>query len=150
MSHFLFWYNLPKYFSLVFMFVEERENHLSKEREELELGEEQKLEEEIIEGVLEGIKEKLTEEEELAIREKLKEELKKMELSPELQEEAKKEAEEIKILEEEAKVKKLLTLAQEKGIAFSIKVAMNTGDDYTLDVLHDILAKDELYKKFPL
>lgn len=92
-------------------------------------------------------KESLMEREKIS-REELKKELEEISLSPELEKEAKKEAEQIKTLEKKGKLKKLLDLAGEKGIEFAIGVAKDMKDPYTLDIFHDILARDEFYKKF--
>ena len=49
---------------------------------------------------------------------------------------------------QEGKIRRLLDLASEKGLFFAIDVAKKMNDHYTLDVLHDILIKEGLYKKF--
>ncbi len=90
----------------------------------------------------------LTEEETRRIKEKYEEEFKKMKLSPDMEEEAKEEAKQIKTLEKEGKINRLLNIAKEKGVYFAVKVAENMNDPYTLDILHDILAKDAFYKRF--
>lgn len=87
-------------------------------------------------------------EEERTIKEKLVEEIKMIELAPELKEEAQEKASLIKNLGEEGKVKRLLNLAEEKGVVFAVETARNMKDPYLLDVFHDILAKNGLYKKF--
>ncbi len=81
------------------------------------------------------------------IREKL-EEIEKMEVPPELKEEVKKEAIKISELDREGKITRLLILAQEKGLFFAVGVAKGTDDAYLVDAFHDVLAKEELYKKF--
>ena len=93
-------------------------------------------------------KRELLSEREKIIREKLEREIATMELSPEMTEEAKKKAKQIKALDVKGKLKQLLDLAEEKGVAFAIGVAKDMKDPYTLDVFHDILARDKLYKKF--
>ncbi|UZE93368.1 MAG: hypothetical protein IB617_00870 [Candidatus Nealsonbacteria bacterium] len=90
----------------------------------------------------------LTEEERRRIKEKYEEEFRKMKLSPDMEEEAKEEAKQIKTLEKEGKINRLLNIAKEKGVYFAVKVAENMNDPYTLDILHDILAKDAFYKRF--
>ncbi|XOA42708.1 MAG: hypothetical protein ACKKMV_01030 [Candidatus Nealsonbacteria bacterium] len=90
----------------------------------------------------------LTEEETRRIKEKYEEEFRKMKLSPDMEEEAKEEAKQIKTLEKEGKINRLLNIAKEKGVYFAVKVAENMNDPYTLDILHDILAKDAFYKRF--
>lgn len=87
-------------------------------------------------------------EEERIIREKLKKEIEEMEISPDLIEEAKKKAEKIQKLDYEGKLKRLLDLAEKNSLSFAIEVAKNMNDPFVLDVFHDILVKNELYKKF--
>ena len=65
-------------------------------------------------------------------------------------EEIKKDAKEIKNLDTARQVKVLVTLAFEKGIGHSIKVARNLNDAYLLDELHDKLVgelRSELVEK---
>ena len=93
-------------------------------------------------------KREVLKEEEKVIREKLEEEIKMIELVPELREESKQKASQIKNLDEEGKITRLLNLAKEKGVAFAVETARNMKDPYLLDVFHDVLAKDGLYKKF--
>ena len=65
-------------------------------------------------------------------------------------EEIKKDAKEIKNLDTARQVKVLITLAFEKGIGHSIKVARNLNDAYLLDELHDKLVgelRSELVEK---
>ena len=65
-------------------------------------------------------------------------------------EEIKKDAKEIKNLDTARQVKVLVTLAFEKGIGHSIKVARNLNDAYLLDELHDKLVgelRNELVEK---
>ncbi len=87
-------------------------------------------------------------EREKAIREKLEKEIAEMKLTPELEVEARKKAEEIESLDEKGKLQRLLGLAEENGLTFAVGVAKDMKDPFTLDAFHDILAKDELYKKF--
>jgi len=92
-------------------------------------------------------RELLTEEEKI-IRKKLKEEIEKIELSPDLSKQAERKAKEIEHYERRGKLKRLLDLAQERGISFATKVAKNMKDPYTLDIFHDILAMNNFYKHF--
>ena len=87
-------------------------------------------------------------ENEKVIREKLKEEIEEMMVSSELTVEARKKAKKIKDLDQKGKLKRLLELAEEKGISFAVEVARGMKDPFLLDVFHDILAKEGLYKKF--
>jgi len=86
--------------------------------------------------------------EEKEIREAMKQEIEKLKVEPEFEEEIPKIAQKIKEFDEEAKLKKLFDLAQEKGLAFAVNVAKKMDDPYTLDLFHDILARDEFYKNF--
>ena len=83
------------------------------------------------------------------VREKLKEEAMKIRMSFKLKEEAKKKAKQIKNLDTKERLRYLLVLAEEKGVSFAVRIARNMKDAYTLDLFHDILARDKLYKKFP-
>jgi len=51
-------------------------------------------------------------------------------------------------LGQEEKIKKLLQLAKQKGVIYAVQVAKKMNDAYTLDMLHDLLAKEGLYKNF--
>lgn len=111
---------------------------------------EEELIKQVVEEWYEGKKEErefLTEREKM-IKEKLREELAKMELEPGLKEEAQKKAKEIETFNEKGKVNRLLNLAQEKGLVFAVGVAKKMDDPYTLDIFHDILARNELYKRY--
>lgn len=126
---------------------------MNPEKEPIEVGEERKTPEKVVEELCsesrESIKNKeVLNEEEKIIREKLEQEVKKMELSPTLEKEAEAETKRIEELEGKEKLKKLLFIAEEKGLPFSINVAKNMKDPYVLDVFHDVLVKSDLYKKF--
>ncbi len=81
------------------------------------------------------------------IKERL-EEIEEMELSPALGKEAETKAEEIKELDKDGKINRLLALAEEKGLVLAIHVAKDTDDANLIDTFHDVLAKDERYKQF--
>lgn len=129
--------------------------------EESKAGEEEKISEKIIEewfpeklmvGIPEEKKEvferkELTEEEKEE-KEKLMEMVQKMKPPPQAKEEVKKEAEKIKLLTVKGKIKHLLDLAQAKGLSLAVAVARSLNDPYLLDIFHDILAKEGLFKKF--
>jgi len=87
-------------------------------------------------------------EEREAIRQQIKREIEMMELTPELQNEAAEKAKKIEFLGEKEKLEYLMTVAKERGLAFAINVAKNMNDPYILDILHDILVNEGLYKKF--
>lgn len=92
-------------------------------------------------------KEILSKESEL-VREEIRRELELMESDETLKKEAETKTQKIQYLGEEEKIKNLLKIANEKGIAFAIKVAKNMNDPYILDLLHDTLAREGYYKKF--
>ena len=56
-------------------------------------------------------------------------------------------ANDIKQLDEEKKIQKLLDLAKAKGVEYAINVAKKTEDAYLIDVLHDKLVQEGYYKK---
>jgi len=90
----------------------------------------------------------LLSDDEKVIREKLENEIAKIKLDPKQEKEAEKKRAQIEMLDEKEKVKRLLNLAEQKGLAFSVKVAKDMDDPYVLDVFHDILAKDRYFEKF--
>jgi hypothetical protein len=59
-----------------------------------------------------------------------------------------KEKEEEKKLVVKEKIKNLLKIAEEKGLQRSIKEAEKTNDPFLLDLYHDVLAKDAVYKRY--
>ena len=69
------------------------------------------------------------------------------ELTAEEKKEAKEERINIAKLDPQGKIDRLLYLAREKGLFFAVRIARDSDDPYILDSLHDILAKDENYKK---
>jgi len=82
------------------------------------------------------------------VRERLEQEAEKMPLTAQAAKDLKSQAGTVSVASNQGKVQRLLTIAQEKGLLFAIKVAKETGDSYTLDILHDALAKDSLYKRY--
>lgn len=58
------------------------------------------------------------------------------------------QAQDLKDLDDEKKIKKLLELAKTKGVVYAIGVAKKLDDPYVLDMLHDALAKEGYYKSF--
>ena len=57
-------------------------------------------------------------------------------------------AQSIQSLSAQKKVEQLVQLAKEKGIIYAVHVAKNMDDAYVLDALHDVLAKEGMYKQF--
>ena len=110
--------------------------------------------EEVIEKIYTERKEALKEKEPLPEREAVKLENLRQEVAeieetrPEIVEIAKKEAGQIDLMGgEKAKLRRLLDLAEQKGVVYTVAVARNLQDPLTLDLLHDILARG-LYLKF--
>ena len=89
----------------------------------------------------------LTEEEKQTRRE-LEEEIEKIKLSPQTKVQARKQAEEMKKQSAKGKIQHLLDLAQAQGVAYAVEVVRKMDDPYLLDLFHDILAKQGLFKKF--
>lgn len=87
-------------------------------------------------------------EEEKVIREKLDKEVEMMRVSPQLQDDARKKAQQIKGLDAEGKLRGLLNLAQTKGLPLAVATARAMNDAYILDVFHDLLIKEGLYRRF--
>ena len=71
-----------------------------------------------------------------------------MELDESLKIEAQKKAAKIQVLADDDKLKKLLEIAQEKGVLLAIKTAKSMNDPFLLDAFHDILAREGYYQKF--
>jgi hypothetical protein len=86
-----------------------------------------------------------TEEEEEKAR--LKKELEKFSPLGEKEESnASDEAEALKEKEIKDKIRHLLLLAQDKGILYALKIAEKTNDPLLIDLFHDILIKEGIYK----
>lgn len=79
--------------------------------------------------------------------ERISQQAAKAQFTPEEEAEAKKETVKIKKMDSQGKLQRLLVIARDKGVVFAVKVARDLGDPYALDMLHDVLAKDENYKK---
>jgi hypothetical protein len=78
----------------------------------------------------------------------LRREIEMMELDDKLKLEAEKKAEKIEFLGEKEKIERLLQIAREKGVVFAIQIAKKMNEPYLLDILHDTLAQEGLYKNF--
>lgn len=83
-------------------------------------------------------------------REKLKEEIEKIKLPASTEMDVLKKAEKMQGQTIQRKISNLLDLAQTKGISFAIKIAKETKDPYLIDLFHDILVKEGMYKKFTM
>jgi len=90
-------------------------------------------------------KEKIIKEE---MEQELKREVLKLSRNPQLKDDAQKTAQKIKDLNLDGKLERLFKIAQTKGIKIAVYVAQQTNDHYLIDTFHDLLAKDETYKKF--
>ena len=82
------------------------------------------------------------------VRERLEQEAEKMPLTAQATKDLKSQAGAVSVASNQGKVQRLLQIAQEKGLLFAVKVAKETGDPYAMDLLHDALAKDNLYKQY--
>lgn len=116
---------------------------------------ENKIEENVINVIKEWFPEKeVLERKELTEREKqeremLKQEIEKTGLLLKSQPQAIRQSAKIKMQSNtQGQIKYLLVLAQTKGLCFAIQTAKQTKDPYLIDLFHDILAKQGLYKKF--
>lgn len=87
-------------------------------------------------------------EEEKKMRGELEKEMEKIKLSPEVKVQAQKQSEEMKKQSVKGKIQHLLDLAQTQSVAYAIEVAQKMNDPYLLDLFHDTLAKEGLFKKF--
>ncbi|MBU3896053.1 hypothetical protein KKG36_01960 [Patescibacteria group bacterium] len=96
----------------------------------------------------ESEKSKLPIEDREAIKQELLREIEMLNLSPELEDEAVEKAKKIEFLGEKEKLAHLLNVARERGLEFAVKMARNMNDPYILDVFHDLLIKEGLFKKF--
>ncbi len=88
--------------------------------------------------------EKLTSEEIQELRGKIEE----ADLDDDLKTQVQSHANDLNTLEEESKLKKLLEIANIKGVIFAVNVAKKMNDPYILDLLHDKLVEGGYYKSF--
>ena len=77
----------------------------------------------------------------------LRREIEMLEADDKTKAEAKKKSEKIEFLGEKEKIEHLLQLAREKGVFFAVQEAKKMNEPYLLDILHDTLAQEGLYKK---
>lgn len=94
------------------------------------------------------VKEKEISPEEKIIREEISRELQMMEQDENLKKESEGKAKQIQFLGEEEKIKHLLEIARKRGVAFAVKVARDMKDPYILDIFHDVLVREGLWKSF--
>ena len=65
-----------------------------------------------------------------------------------MKKESENKSKQIQFLGEEEKIKHLLDIAKQKGVIFALKVANNMNDPYVLDIFHDVLVREGLWKRF--
>jgi hypothetical protein len=82
-----------------------------------------------------------------ASQEELQKEIEKVSQSPQGQQDIKQKVAQIKDLDTQGKLSRLLSLAQERGVAFAISVAKEMNDPYLLDTLHDGIIEKGIHKK---
>ena len=80
-------------------------------------------------------------------RKHLEREAERMPLTFEDTKDLRKQSVAVSMVSDQGKIQRLLKLVEEKGVLFAVKVAKETGDSYVLDLLHDALAKYNLYKR---
>jgi hypothetical protein len=93
-------------------------------------------------------KEKEISKEEQIIKEEIRRELDLMDQDENLKKESENKSKQIQFLGEEEKIKHLLDIAKQKGVIFALKVANNMNDPYVLDIFHDVLVREGLWKRF--
>ncbi len=86
--------------------------------------------------------------EEKMIKDEIKRELDLINQDDNLKKESENKAKKIQYLGDEEKLKNLLDLAKNKGVAFAVKTASNMNDPFILDTFHDLLVKEGLWKNF--
>mgnify|MGYP001591175717 CR=1 FL=1 len=107
------------------------------------LNEEFKITEDIETGEVIEKKEELTNEEINGLRE----EIEKTNLDESLASQVEEQAQNIKSLKNDQKIKKLLEIADDKGVVYAVNVAKKMDDPYILDTFHDALLEKGYYKK---
>lgn len=80
--------------------------------------------------------------------ETLRQKIEAMDIDDGLKPQASQTASDLKTAAPQEKINKLLLIAKEKGVAYAVSVAKKMGDPYVLDMLHDALAREGLYKQF--
>lgn len=78
----------------------------------------------------------------------LRQQIESMDLSDGLKQHAVASAQSLASAPPEEKIRKLLLLAEEKGVVYAVNVAKKMDNAFILDALHDALAQKGLYKKF--
>ncbi|MFI5206270.1 MAG: hypothetical protein ACHQVK_05005 [Candidatus Paceibacterales bacterium] len=83
-----------------------------------------------------------------ATNKKVRQEIEAAHLDDDTKAQTQNNANDLKSLQEEEQLKRLLDLAKTKGVVYAVHVAQKLGDGFLLDTLHDRLAKEGLYKEF--
>ena len=94
------------------------------------------------------VKEKESSREDELVREEIKREIEIMNQDENLKKESESKAKKIQVLGEEEKIEHLFKIAKEKGVAYAVKIASNMNDPYILDIFHDVLVREGLWKRF--
>ena len=127
------------------------QNEPQKQREDIEPRPDQKYEkrEEAYPEQREVQKEEPRVEGEENVRELLERKAEEMEVTPDIKEDIRTHVASAKTSGDgQATVQRLIQVVRAKGVPFGIKVAKEMDDPYVLDLLHDTLAKDNLYKQY--
>jgi len=80
----------------------------------------------------------------------LRETVEAQELDDSLKLQATKQASQMQSLGEQEKIQQLLDIAKKKGVAYAVHVAKKMDSPYLLDMLHDKLAQEGLFKNFKI
>ena len=78
----------------------------------------------------------------------VREQIEAMQLPQHLAGQLHQQAQDIQPLKQKAQLEKLLSIARTKGVIEAIHTAKKMDDPYTLDILHDKLVQEGLYKEF--
>lgn len=78
----------------------------------------------------------------------LRQEIEAMDVDDDLKPQVSQAASDLKNAAPDEKIKKLLLVAEQKGVVYAVTVAKKMDDPYVLDMLHDALAAQGHYKKF--
>lgn len=82
------------------------------------------------------------------VSDELRREIELMDLDDNLKKLAEQKAQKIQFYADDDKIKELLKIAQQKGVLVAVQTAKRMNEPYLLDVLHDTLAREGLYKDF--
>jgi len=94
-----------------------------------------------------GVERKEVSPDDQVVAAELRKEIEMMELDDSTKKDAEKKSEKIEFLGEKEKIEHLLAIAREKGVFEAVQAARKMNEPYLLDILHDTLAQEGLYKK---